>query len=237
MVQSDKAYYLRNLELALLLSIKGMKELYGIRMDNVQNPDQSLIYQALFELEKKRFICIDKGNVMIYPELDQMLDDIKNAERMLLYVNRCTEYPDQCIYLGINAVFISAYGTTGDMKRIESITLNLLPEKICEYGFHLEEMVGDQGLLKKAEIENLELKEQTEALFNREFNKLEEDEWGNITDSLKVLSLKNRKYVKQYLLIKDKIYDYFSITDEQLSHIYVYSRKKVIDVLKNDLVM
>lgn len=52
MDQNDKAYYLKDLELALFLALKGMKELYGFRMKNIQNPKLELIYQTIFELKK-----------------------------------------------------------------------------------------------------------------------------------------------------------------------------------------
>ena len=56
MDQNDKAYYLKDLELALFLALKGMKELYGFRMKNIQNPKLELIYQTIFELKKENLL-------------------------------------------------------------------------------------------------------------------------------------------------------------------------------------
>lgn len=232
----DKAYYLKNIELALLLSIKGVKTLYGFKMNNIQNPDPKLIYQTLFELEKKNIVSFqDKENITIYSGLNQILDNIKNAEKMLLYIDIRAEHPDQCIYLGDRAVFISTYGAMQNMNRIESISIDSLAEVIYERGFCLEEILSDQILFNEKEIMNPDLTEKADVLFGKEFGGLEEDEWKIMTDCLRIYSLKDNKCIKQYLLIKDKLNDYFSVTDEKGSSIFAYSKKTLIDTLRNNL--
>ena len=235
MDQSNKAYYLKNLELALLLSIKGMKSLYGFKMDNIGQSGQAVIYQTLFDLEKKDLIKVEANkDIRIFSELDQILENIKSAKRMLIHIGRFSEYPDQCIYLGDRAVFVSPYGTTGDMNRLESVVGDRLIEKIFESGFCLEEIVSDEGLFRREQIENPELEEKASLLFAKDFAALEDSEWGNIASSLKLLSLKSGKCKKQYLLIKDTLNDYFVVTDEKTC-IYPYSKKIIIETLKNDI--
>lgn len=244
MDQNNKAYYLTDLELALFLSLKGMKELYGFRMKNIQNPEPQLIYQAIFELEKTKLLSIreagevrtyDKVKIVINPELDQILDSIKNAKKMLLYFNRQSEYPDRCIYLGDRAVFISAYGVTGNMNLIESVTISVLPETVCECGFCIEELLDDESIYREEELEYPELQEKADALFNKAFSTLEKAEWGNVTNCLKLISVKSGKCIRQYLLVRDGLHDYFTATDQEGSHVFMYSRKKVMDMLKSDI--
>lgn len=235
MNQSDKAYYLKNLELALLLSIKGMKSLYGFKMEDIRQPAKAAIYQTLFELEKKELIEVggDKA-IRIYPELDQILEDIKNAERMLLYICRASEYPDLCIYLGNRAVLVSSYGTAGDINRIQSVPEDELADKICENGFSLEEIVSDESLFIEEPIEDPELEEKAVLLFPEDFAGLEDKAWGNIVSSLKMISLESREYQKQYLLMKGGLHDYFAVTDEKTC-IYPYSKKIILETLKKDI--
>lgn len=234
MSQNDKTYYLKDLELALLLSIKGMKELYGIKMEHIKNPPKTLIYQTLFELEKKELISGNKGKVVIDKRLNQLLDSISNAEKILYYTNRLLKYPDQCIYLSDRAVAVSVYGTVGDMKRIESVSLSRLPEKLCEYGFQMEEVISDRSLFEEIEIENPKLAALAEMLFSRAPAIINENEWGTITNCMKLFSVKNG-CKKQYLIAKEGFNDYFIVTDEKMSFIRPYSKKTVIDTLKNDL--
>lgn len=241
MDQNDKAYYLRDLELALLLSMKGMKELYGFRMKNIQNLELALIYQTIFELKKENLLSVQKSQdhgkeqITIDPELDQILDAIKNAEKILLYFNRQSKYPDRCIYLGDRAVFISAYGITGNMNRIESISVSALPEAVCECGFCIEELLNDKSIYEEEEIEYPALQEIANVLFDHGSDTPDEKEWGSVTDCLKLVSVKSRKCIRQYLLIKEGLNDYFSVTDKEGSHTFLYSRKKVMDTLKIDL--
>lgn len=241
MDQNDKAYYLKDLELALFLSLKGMKELYGFRMKHIQTPDPALIYQTIFELKKESLLSVQKSQehekeqITINPELDQVLDIIKNAEKMLLYFNRQSERPDRCIYLGDQAVLISAYGVTGNMNLIESVPVDELPEKICECGFCIEELLNDESIYQEDEIEYPALQQKADVLFDKEFATLDNTEWGSVTDCLKLISLKSRKYIRQYLLIKEGLNDYFIVTDKERSHVFMYSRKKVMDTLRIDL--
>lgn len=241
MDHNDKAYYLKDLELALLLSLKGMKELYGFRMKHIQKPDPALIYQTVFELKKDNLLSVrksqdhDEEQIAINPELDQLLDTIKTAERILLYFNRQSEHPDRCIYLGDNAMLISAYGVIGTMNLIESVPADILPDKVCECGFCIEELLNDESIYEENEIEYPELQEKADALFDKEFAMLDKTEWGSVTDCLKMVSIQSRKCIRQYLLINEGLNDYFTVTDEDGSHVYMYSRKKVVDTLRCDI--
>lgn len=236
MEQSDKAYFLKNLELALLLSVKGMKELYGLKMGNMQNPGQALVYQALFELEKNHLISFhDKENIEISPEMEQILENIKNTGKILLYYNKAAEYPDQCIYLDNSAVFVSSCGTLSNRYRIKGVPLESVPEEVCECGFHIKEMLDERTLFREEEIENAELAETIRLFFSKSPAALREEEWGCIKDCISVISLKNRQCVRQYLLMKDGLSDYFSVADEEKVHIFNYSKKKVIDILRKEI--
>lgn len=238
MDQNEKAYYLKDLELALFLSLKGMKELYGFRMKHIQDPKPELIYQTIFELKKENLLYVQKSQshekeqIMINPDLDQILDNIKNAEKILLYFNRQSEHPDRCIYLGDKAVLISASGMSGNMNLIENVAVDALPETVCECGFCIEELLNDKSIYQEEEIEDPKLQEKADALFDKDFGTLDKTEWGSVTDCLRLISVKSRKCIKQYLLIKERLNDYFTVTDKEGSHVFMYSKKKVMDTLR-----
>lgn len=236
MIQNEKIYFLKNLELALLLSVKGMTKLYGIKMNGIHMIDKSSVYQTLFELEKKRLITLHDKKIVICPKLDDMLDNVKNANEMVLYRNRATEYPDQCIYLGEKAVFISSYGRAQGMNRIESVSIGSLPEKIQEYGFRAEEMISDRSLFEEREIKDAELEKRARYLFGSENSQPGDNRWEGIANYLNVITLNGMKCVRQYLILNEIINDYFIRTDEQTSRIFAYSEEKVLDVLRADFV-
>lgn len=240
MNQSDKAYYLQNMELALLLSIKGLNTFYGFRMDSNKEPEQAAVYRTLFDLQKKELIAVGgHGKVRISPELDQLLQGMKEAERLLLFTDKFSEFPDQCIYLGDDgAVFVSAYGTTGKMNRLEMVSRETLAAKICEHGFCLKEILNDESLFAGKPVRDQKLEEMADLLFAKDFSALEEEKWGKAVRCLKLAILKRSKknveYRKQYLLIKDRLNDYFVVTDEKTC-IYPYSGKLIVETLKKDL--
>ena len=78
------------------------------------------------------------------------------------------------------------------------------------------------------------MEEKAGLLFGKDFAVLEEGKWGNITGCLKLVSLKNRQYKKQYLLIRDGLDDYFAVTDEKTS-IYPYSKRIIMEILNQDI--
>lgn len=235
-MEEDKAYYLKNQELAVLLSIKGMSELYGIKMEDIGSPDKTLVYQTLFGLEKKQILSADwneKGERAIHPEINDMLDHIRNAEKILLYSGRTYEHSGQCIYLGSRAVLLSVRGEGGGMKRMQSIPLDLLSKKICEYGFFLKEIISDKSLFRDAEIERPEIREMADSVFGKAANEWET--WEEIRKCLRMVSVRSGKCIRQYLLVRGRMNDYFIVTDEAASHVYAYSERKVMEVLKRDL--
>lgn len=234
MIQNEKAYYLKDLELALLLSIKGMTKLYGLRMSRLNAVDEKSVYQTLFELKKRNMIQICNQQIMVNPELDDVLDSIKNAEAMLLYRSKRKEHPDQCIYLGERAILIYAYGVEPGMNHIESICRDYLPERLMECGFCVEKVVDDRTLIEKSEIENAKLVKQAESLFEQEDDQIEMETWGNIVGYLRAICLRNMKCITQYLIINATLQDFLVRTDKEKSHIFLYSDENVLDMLRND---
>lgn len=234
MVQEGKTYFLKNPEVAVLLSVKGMKELYGIRMENIRNPDRSVVYRTLFELEKNGLISLEEGRIVVRPELELMLEDIRDAEVMLSYTSAASEYPDQCIYLGRQAVLVSSYGTAGKISRLEGIELGRLPERIYECGFCLEEMHGGLNPGTGSVDADTVLIGQAERLFGREYGTLRKEDWGIAASCLRMFSIRDRRCVRQYLLLKDRLWDYISVTDEDVTSLYDYSKEKLIEILTDD---
>lgn len=236
MIQNEKAYYLKDLELALLLSIKGMTKLYGLRMSRLDAVNEKSVYQTLFELEKGNLIQICNQQIVINPELDDVLNSIRNAKEMLLYRSKRKEHPDQCIYLGERAIFIYAYGLEPGMNHMESVCRELLPERLMESGFCVEKVIDDRALTEKSKIENEEVVKQAESLFEQDENQIVMEEWENIGGYLRTIRLDHMECIRQYLIINETIQDFLVRTDKEASHVFLYSDENVLDMLRNDLV-
>ena len=104
MERIDEAYYLQDLELAVLLLLKGKKELYGFRMGRMKEAGTEDVYRTLFDLGKKRLLVLDEaveGHALqreepqIVPGLDRMLEIIRDAHMMLWYRNGEQKHADR----------------------------------------------------------------------------------------------------------------------------------------------
>ncbi len=231
----EKAYYLKDLELAVLLSLKGVNELYGLKMNGVSSADASFVYNTLFELEKRNLVIIEgERDIKIVPDLDKTLESIKNAGRMLLYANMRQEHYEQCVYMGERAVFVSSYGICGDINHVESIELASLPAEICERGFYIEGFLENINALSEGKIVNAELEALANELFRNSACSFEDKAYERVNDCLRMYSVGKRQCIKQYLLMKDRLEDYFIVTDDSGSNIFLYSGKKVLDILSED---
>ena len=235
MGQIEKAYYLRNLEFAVLLSLKGVSKLYGLKMNDISTAEASVVYNALFEMEKKRLITIEnKKNIKIEQDLDKTLESIKNADRMLLYMNMKQEHYEQCVYMGEKAVFVSSYGIAGGINHIESREPAALPTEICERGFYIEGLLENINALGEGQTENAELEARADELFKINSFEFADGLCEGVSDCLRVYVTDKRQCIKQYLLMKDRLDDYFIVTDKDGSSVFMYSRQRVLDTLSRD---
>lgn len=244
MERADEAYYLQDLELAVLLSLKGEKELYGFRMERIKEAGTAEVYRTLFDLGKKRLLILDEkddGHALqreaprIAPELDRMLEVIRDARMMLWYRNGEQKHADRCIYLTDAAVMISGCSTGENLNRLSCVPLNRLPGEVMDGGFFLDELVSDGSLFTGEEIEQETAAEAAERLYDGA-EKADGSAWEGVENSLRWILTQNGKCVRQYLLIRNGMDSYFVITDESGSRVYPYSKKQVIDTFEADLV-
>ena len=243
MERIDEAYYLQDLELAVLLLLKGKKELYGFRMGRMKEAGTEDVYRTLFDLGKKRLLVFDEaveGHALqreepqIVPGLDRMLEIIRDAHMMLWYRNGEQKHADRCIYLTDAAVMISNCSTGENISRLSCIPLDQLPREVMDGGFYLDELVSDKSLFTGEAIEHETIAKVAERLYDRT-EKADESVWEGVENSLQWVLTQNGKCVRQYLLIRDGMDSYFVITDELGSCVYPYSKKQVFDTFETDL--
>ncbi len=235
MINIDKAYYLKDLELAVLLSMKGMDELYGFRMKQVRNPKTEDVYEALFALSKRGLLTFreeerngsDRKRITIEPDLDAMLEIITEAKHVLIYSSERGDHPSRCIYLGKRAVFVSTQGTDGIVNRVSACRIETLPEMICECGFQPDELAGGSDAVPGESTDG-----GCDGAGNILPDMIREDA---ITDRLKWISVTDKQCVRQYLLIRDGLYEYCAVTDHDGRHIESCLSNRIAELLRKDL--
>lgn len=235
-MRQDKAYYLKSVELALLLSLKGVKELYGFRMEQADAPDTETVYRAVFALEQQRLITVDAAKrIVMAPDVDRLTDAIAGAEQMLLYTSRDPGRPQQCIYVGSGAVMVTPGGTHNDMHRIRQIPREELAGELWEQGFRIDELLSDECLYSAEELDLPEQAARAAHLLDEADVRMEDAAWDGITDCLRLYRLRDRTCIRQYVLMRDTLRDYFAAADREGSRIYPYSRRIVVDTLQKEI--
>ena len=233
MMNVDKAYYLKDLELAVLLSMKGMDELYGFRMKQVRHPKTEDVYETLFALSKRGLLTFreeegnesDRKRIIIEPDLDAMLEIITEAENVLIYSSERRDHPSRCIYLGKCAVFVS--GADGVINRVSACRMEALPEMICECGFWPDELAGGSDVAPGEPMGG-----GCDGAGGILPDMIREDA---VTDRLKWVSVEDKQCVRQYLLIRDGLYDYCAVTDRDGRHIESCLSHRIPELLRRDL--
>ena len=210
-MRQDKAYYLKSVELALLLSLKGVKELYGFRMEQADAPDTETVYRAVFALEQQRLITVDAAKrIVMAPDVDRLTDAIAGAEQMLLYTSR-------------------------DPGRPQQIPREELAGELWEQGFRIDELLSDECLYSAEELDLPEQAARAARLLDEADVRMEDAAWDGITDCLRLYRLRDRTCIRQYVLMRDTLRDYFAAADREGSRIYPYSRRIVVDTLQKEI--
>lgn len=229
MMQVTKAFYLKTIEFKILLALKGMKEIFGFKLSGEEDIDQMQVNQAIFELNKKGIVSTGNNKLVLIPEMNELLDAISQADRILIMSECEGRYPEQCIYVADKAVSLQIAGQNKELVRLEGIETEVLPEWLMEAGGKLEQIITDESLYEEQPIERPEIRQLATELFEK--GKEEIYEQKRIKVCFEVISLLTRKRMSMIFLYNDEINDYIIATSSMQSEIYSYSMKKLHQVL------
>ena len=101
----QETFFLSGKELMLLLAAKGIEDIYALDMDHV-SVDESEACYLLNSLYQNQFIDSSGENFQIEEVLDEMLNGIKNAERMLLMRSFAGRLQSLCLYQSGNLLIL-----------------------------------------------------------------------------------------------------------------------------------
>ena len=79
----EKAYYLKQEELAVLLALQGVQQLYGFRMDMAGNMNKEELHKILFEMARKNLLSVTGRCIEMDTDLSAVLKDLVQAETVL----------------------------------------------------------------------------------------------------------------------------------------------------------
>lgn len=123
MKEISKGYYIQETELSILLAIKGLQELYGIRLNGIESITQEEIYQTVFTMLKKGILNKLQDRIQIEDSLDNLMDVIKNAQSFWVYADVDDSSPESYYYVaGKDAILIQSGGQQNNLLSIEKMT-------------------------------------------------------------------------------------------------------------------
>ena len=226
----NKTYIFNRMELAILFSLKGMKELYGFDLNVSGTVDKGRVNQSLFELSRKSVIVCDNKIVKIQEDIDNLLNVIMSAKKIVFFADKMKEKPEQSFYIGEQIVNVCIFGQTGENVRVELISEEELPEKLVQKGFYLEQIIeNDFGYFKDEIISDSELMDIVERGFRSDKNQVWDQ--SEIKACLIIMSIFTRKKEEQILLFSRNMEDYIAISDMCGHRIYEYSQQKLFQVI------
>ncbi len=227
----EKAYYLKQEELAVLLTMNGVRQLYGFRMDTDVDMDREKLNKILFEMNRKNILSVSENHIRMDEDLSAVLKDLAQAETVLILTGT-EEYPECCIYAGQNLIFVHLLGHSGQIYRIEPVEKKEACSKMREYGFLVP------GVLEKrqaylgdgeAQEEHLQIKELARKLYGQEKDNIMRQE--EVRCCLAQYSVLQTKKVRQLLIINGGLEDYLACSDKAKDLVYVYSDEKANELL------
>lgn len=221
----EKAFYLHERELAILMSAMGYKELYGYPLTVVEKIDQQMVNMTLFQMAKKNILEISEQGIYIKEEYRDIVKLIASAKQLYVCADSNNEHPQMFFYMSSKIVMLCGQGQDSYIIRIEVWKEEQLSEKLSEYGILVESWL--QGSKSDAPEQS-----------DEEFFKKNVKNWYSISleELLKVENLffAFRKYDTvlrqlqfQVVVVRHGIKDYLVGYDSENVIVEAYSEKRL----------
>lgn len=224
----EKAYLLKEEELAVLLTIKGAQRLYGFRMGAGADMGKDKLHRILFEMTRKNILSISGGRIQMDSRLEAGLDDMVKAASVLILTGK-TEYPECCIYAGQNMVFVHLLGQSGKIYHIEPVKRKEASTKMREYGWLIPGVLDRTQTDREEGEHHQQMQELAGLLYGQEKESILQYE--EVRCCLMQYELGKIRKTRQLLLISGVLEDYITVSDGEQDEVYLYSDGKSEELL------
>jgi hypothetical protein len=226
MDEMEKAYYMTESELMVLLSALGQKQFYGYRLQTALEADEEQVAQTLFSLAKKRIVRPEEKGLRIDEEYRHLLEGIMEADRVVVTADKEQRFPQLYIYVGRQLTILQSSGQTGIMVKLEVREKASFAQQVMENGFRLESSLQDETLYQK---ETMEEAQEQSPFFPMDMEELFRQ--PSVRNALFVLEIAQKKKVYQILLLEKGLQEEIWTEDGERRQCYLYSPKKMTEIL------
>ncbi len=225
----EKAYYLKQEELAVLLALQGVQQLYGFRMDMAGNMNKEELHKILFEMARKNLLSVTGRCIEMDTDLSAVLKDLVQAETVL-HLTGTEEYPECCVYIGVNLVFSQLLGQNGQICRLEPVNRQDAYLKMREYGFLAPGVLERTGIYAEEEKDCPQIQELAGKLYAQEKECVIQQK--EIGCCLTQYSAMEGRKGRQLLIVSGVLEDYLTLSSDGQNLVYVYSDEKARELLE-----
>ncbi len=223
--QITKSYMLRESELAVLLTLCGMKQFFGIQLEGMDKPDQQEIHQTVFSLMRKEILSKEETGIVIREDIRELVNSLVYAKQMLLVASDEEEIPQKLIYIGERMVQLQPVGQQAKQVRVTCLREESLSEYLIEQGFCIPQMRSVEP----------EMRQQEEAVMNEEDAIIWRGRWtedmdcllnhSDIKAAVMQYDLESKSKKSQFCIVSLGIEDRLIYSDERTDVSYPYTEE------------
>lgn len=219
----EKAYCLKEEEIAVLLSLKGVRQLLGFQMGGSTDMNREELCRILFGMAKQNILSVSGNQIQMEEDVDVLLKDMAEAESVL-FLTGGEEYPECCIYAGKNLIFVCPLGQNGKIYRLESVARQKAWQKMRECGWAVPGVLKKPQIDQKDEEEFHKIQELAKTLYSQKKETILQRE--EVKCCLMQYAVPKVRKTRQLLIVSDVLDDYLIWSDEEQNSVYLYSDEK-----------
>ncbi len=218
----DKVYYLQEIELAILLSAMGQKELYGYPLPTIHNTNERQIHQAIFEMTRKGILEVTDKGIQVQSFYAEMMKSLIQAEQLWVYSDAEQYQAEIFLYIAERAIMLQAQSQTGNIIRIEIWNRSEISERLLQRGLKRQSFLEKEINPFNIKLENMkELETEIALLFSLSKEALLEQK--KIISAIQIYNIAKKSKYLQLVLLNDKLEDFIVVNDSDKNEIYPYS--------------
>lgn len=143
MKELTKEYCIQETELCILLALKGMQTLYGVRLSSAESMTRETLCRCLFAMQKKGIVGRPSSSddaFWIEENMDECAGLIQAASRFIVLADADEQIPERYFYVaGDTAVMLQPAGQQGGAFHMKKISKEAMWAVIGESGLGTEE--------------------------------------------------------------------------------------------------
>lgn len=239
MAEIDKAYYIRESELAVLLALEGCSEVYGYPLCSMTDTSRAEMDRILFEMAGSGMLGVQDGKVRVCGEWAGIADSIAGARVLIISAETRREHSERFLYVSDSPVVLCTQFHQGGMIRIERWKRTGMAQRIIRGGVAPNSILPNTAGIPpySAGMERGKILPDTMLLLQEMAVRLSRGSLSAVLGEKGVLSVVECHQIRQHrktgqaVIYNQGIEDYVFVSDVEENSIYPYSEKKLTELI------